>query len=127
MKTFSALQTKWEGLWWHPEYQGFSSAAINLAQLREFKGPVRLFVRKNKFYNNGENGRPNYHFCLKDADSPTFREVEILDDEDADSWRYAPDGSRLYTEDEVKKVMHGACRDGASGYDEFDLLISDYV
>ena len=79
---FDGKQTHWEGLWWHPEYNGFSSAAYSLADLRKFKGYIRLYVRKNKFFNNGENGKPNYCFCIKEVNSNTFKELEIIDDED---------------------------------------------
>lgn len=72
--------TSWEGLWWHPEYNGYSSAAISLADLKKFKGKVRLYVRKNKYYSGGENGRPNYHFCLRDANSETFQTLEVEED-----------------------------------------------
>jgi len=81
LKAFDKKCTNWQGLWWHPEYNGFSSANINLAQLKEFKGNVKLYVRKNKYFNNGENGRPNYCFCFKDADSETFQELEVMDDD----------------------------------------------
>lgn len=130
METFKAMQSDWIGLWWHPEYNGFSSAIINLAQLKKFKGTVRILVRKNKYFNNGENNRPNYRLCIKDSSSPTFCDLGVVEDEDAtgeDDWRYAPDGQYLYTEEEVRRVMHGACRDGQGGYDPFDLLISDYL
>ena len=76
-------------------------------------------MRKNKFYNNGENGRPNYCFCLRDANSDVFNTFEVLDEDD--------DEERLYTRDEVIKVMHGACRDGRNGIDEYDCLIEDYI
>ena len=82
MEVFDGKQTSWEGLWWHPEYCGFSSAKLSLAKLKKFKGAVRLYVRKNKFFNGGEGGRPNYHFCLKAADSDIFRTLEVEDDED---------------------------------------------
>ena len=75
------MQTNWAGLWYHPEYNGFSSGCIDLSALRKFKGQVRLYVRKNKYYNDGENGRPNYCFCLKDASSPTFTELSIEEDD----------------------------------------------
>ena len=80
MEVFDGKQTRWEGLWWHPEYNGFSSSAISLSDLRKFKGNVRLYVRKNKFYHNGENGRPNYCFSIKSADSPTFKTLEVEED-----------------------------------------------
>lgn len=75
------MQTNWAGLWYHPEYNGFSSGCIDLSALRKFKGQVRLYVRKNKYYNDGENSRPNYCFCLKDASSPTFTELSIEEDD----------------------------------------------
>lgn len=112
--------TKWEGLWWHPEYNGFSSRPLSLAGLRKFKGQVRLYVRKNKFFNNGENGRPNYNFCLKDADADVFTEIEVVDDDRESE-------ERLYTEDEVRTIINGVCRDVRSGYDAYDLLPEDYV
>lgn len=81
LQVFDGKTTNWEGLWWHPEYCGFSSATISLAELRKFKGNVRLYVRKNKYFNGGENGRPNYNFCLKDADAQVFHTLEVEDDE----------------------------------------------
>ena len=77
LEPITGMKTKWEGLWWHPENMSFSSATISLADLRKFKGNVRLVVRKNRFYNNGMNGRPNYHFSLMDANSPTARSLEV--------------------------------------------------
>ena len=62
-------RTNYGGLWWHPEYNAYSSQALSLAELRKFKGSVRLIVRKNKYFNNGQNSRPNYQFCLVDAKS----------------------------------------------------------
>ncbi len=75
--TIDGKTTNWEGLWWHPEYNGFSSAVISLSEIRKFKGNIRLYIRKNKYFNNGENGRPNYCFCIKDANSPVFHILEI--------------------------------------------------
>lgn len=117
-------QTKWEGLWWHPENNGFYSKAISLADLRKFKGNVRLYVRKNKYYNNGENGRPNYIFTLRDANSNTFKLLEIEEYEDADEYtdKY---GNRLYTNDEVMRIIHGMEID--YGLEYGNNLISDYV
>lgn len=79
LEPFDAKQTNWEGLWWHPEYCGFSSASINLSKLKQFKGNVRLYVRKNKYFNGGENGQPNYRFCIKDAKADVFHAMEIED------------------------------------------------
>ena len=89
LKTFENKQTSWEGLWYHPETGGFSSSVINLAKLKEFKGNVRVYVRKNKFYNNGENGRPNYVFSIKDANSDTFSNVNVIDDQRCGRWEWS--------------------------------------
>lgn len=63
--------TDWEGLWWHPEKSVFTSAAIDLSDLKKFKGKVRLYVKENKFYNDGENGLPRYNFRLvQEGDEP---------------------------------------------------------
>lgn len=84
LEVIDGKQTTWDGLWWHPECQYYSSAVISLAQLRKFKGNVRLYVKKNRYYNKGENGRPNYHFSLRDAKSDSVRELELQDiDDDA--------------------------------------------
>lgn len=123
LEPFDNKQTNWEGLWWHSEYNGFSSAAINLSALRKFKGTVRLYVRKNKYYNNGENGRPNYHFCLKDAQADMFRTIEI--EEEADNIPKDKDGNRLYTEEEVYTIIHGMESD--YGLSWGNNLIEDYV
>ena len=120
MNTFDKKQTNWEGLWYQKNGQYFQSAVIDLSKLKDFKGTVRLFVRKNKFYNNGENSRPNYVFCIRDAKSDYAEEIEIEDIEnDSDE--------RLYTEEEVRRCIHGACEDGRRGYDPYDCIIEDYI
>ena len=80
MDVFDGKQTSWEGIWWHPENQYYSSAAFNLAKIKEFKGNVRLYIKKNRYFNNGENGRPNYHFCIRSTESPSFNTLEIEED-----------------------------------------------
>lgn len=125
LESIEKKQTNWLGLWWHPEYNGFSSEAIDLAQLRKFKGKVRLYVRKNKFYNNGENGRPNYNFCLKDADAEVFQLFEVVDSDDEDDVPRDREGNRLYTEDEVYQIIHGMESEYGLSYGE--NLIGDYL
>lgn len=95
LKAFDRKQTNWQGLWYHDEYHGFSSAALSLAELRKFKGKVRLFVYKNKFYEKDSN-RPNYVFRIMDADAEVFNTVEVEDMEEEE---------RLYTEDEVQSIL----------------------
>lgn len=127
-------QTKWEGLWYHPEYGGFSSASLSLADIRKFKGNVRLYVRKNKFFNGGENGRPNYHFCLKDANSEVFHLWEVEEEKpncywsERDECYYDNEGKRLYTRGEVRQIINGTVDDVQYGItDPYDILPEDFV
>ena len=119
LETFDNKQTKWEGLWWHGEYNGFSSATIDLSALKQFKGKVRIYVRKNKFYENGKNGRPNYFFCIKDSKADVFHLLEIEDEENEN------ETERLYTEEEVYQVIHGM--ESEYGLSYGNNLISDYL
>lgn len=141
LEPIEGKSTSWEGLWWHPEYNGFSSSVIDLADLRKFKGKVRLYVRKNRFFNRGENNRPNYLFCLRDADSEVFKLLEVIDDEDCEDedWQerhaqlegevwYTGSGDRLYTRDEVRKIINGTFDDVCYGFsDPYDILPEDFV
>ena len=79
LQVISGKQTNWGGLWWHPENNSFSSQALSLSELRKFKGYVRLYVKKNKYFNGGENGRPNYQFTLRDASSENALELSLED------------------------------------------------
>lgn len=121
LEPIDGKRTSWQGLWWHPEYNGFSSACLNLSDLRKFKGNVRLYVRKNKFFNNGENGRPNYVFCLKDAESETFYELDVEEEKGEEE-----KGVR-FTYEELQSIINRvACYVGGEGeYGEH--LVTDYT
>lgn len=136
LEVIDGKQTPWTGLWWHPEYSGFSSASISLAELRKFKGNVRLYVRKNKFYNGGKNNEPNYCFCLKDAKAKVFHLLTVEEDpeeakEDSPYYEggcyYDERGNRLYTYDEVQYAINRAAEDGRAGYGWGDNIVSDYL
>ena len=120
LETFDKKKTKWEGLWWHPECGAFYSKAFNLSSIKAFKGQVRLYVKKNRFFNNGENGRPNYLFSFQDAKGETVAEFEVEDIEEKEE-------ERKYTYDEVQYVINQvACDVGGDGmYGEY--LVSDYL
>lgn len=79
LEIFDRKATRWEGLWYQPGNNYYSSYAFNLSRLKQFKGPVRLYVRKNKWYNGGENSRPNYVFSLCDANADNPCEIEVKD------------------------------------------------
>lgn len=116
MEVIDGKQTNWEGLWWHPESNVFSSSALSLAQLRKFKGAVRLYVKKNVFFNHGQNGRPNYVFIMRDAKSDKFFEISVEDIDDEENKRpycddgiyYTGGGERLYTKENVEEIIEGA-------------------
>jgi hypothetical protein len=134
LEVFENLQTGWNGLWYHPEVGGFSSGTINLSKLKKFKGTVKFYVRKNKLYKKDTN-RPNYVFCIKDSNSPTFSELTIEEDEDAiekscyydedKRCYYDEDGKRLYTREEVQYAINESAFDARNGCT--DNLVEDYL
>lgn len=87
MKTFDGKKTSWEGLWYHNESHSYWSSAFSLAKLREFKGNVRLFVKKNRYYEKGGN-RPNYVFSIQDSksESPKIATVEDASEQGLDEF-----------------------------------------
>jgi len=125
------------GLWWHPDMFSFTSQAVNLSDLKRFKGAVRFYVRKNRFFNGGENGRPNYLLSIWGVDTSSPKEVKVIDETSEKEERltviledgkyYLEDGTRLFTRAEVETCIHGATEDGARGYDAYDNIISDYI
>lgn len=134
LEVFDGKQTNWCGLWWNRDTNSFKSQAINLSELRKFKGKVRLIVRKNKYFNNGENNRPNYNFVLRDADSDTEVELKVEDIDDMkapyckDGLYYDGDGNRLYTRDEARAIINGTFRDVHFGIsDPYDILPEDFA
>ena len=133
LKAFSKMRTGWQGLWWHPECNCYFSTSLNLAQLKQFKGNVRVYLKKNRFYNNGENNRPNYVFMLSDAKGTDGATLEVTENDrqpyfDAVYGTYhTGDGSRLYTEEEVQYAINRAAEDGVRGYGWGDNIVSDYL
>lgn len=74
----------------------------------------------------------------KELEDRGYNIKELLEEEVKDIFEdYTPDeiveyfiryhDIRLYTKNEVKQVMFGACQDGKQGYDPYDLLIEDYL
>ena len=84
LEPFDGKRTKWGGLWYHQHNRCFSSESFDLADIKKFKGRVRIVVRKNRFYDNGKNGRPNYVFMIVDSKNEKWKEFIIEDDIDDD-------------------------------------------
>ena len=134
METFQGLQSKYEGLWYHPETHGMISNVISLGTLKKFKGNVRVYVRKNKFYEKDSN-RPNYVFSIKEVSSPVFKNLEVEAERAPDKYAemnddgywYTSDGERLFTRDEVQYAIDRASDDGARGFTSGNNLVSDYL
>ena len=134
LKPFDQKRTKWQGLWYHPESYSYTSATLNLADIKSFKGNVRIIVKKNKFYEKDSN-KPNYVFMLVDSDSEKYSLWEVEDDEDNEDRPYREEGNfytgegkRLYTEKEAQRAINMAVCD-AVGHDGYygEFLVSDYV
>ena len=92
-------RTAWQGLWFDHSTNRYSSAAFNLSDLKKFKGSVRLIIRKNKFYENGKNGRPNYVFMLIDSKAEDAKVLEFEDiqkEEQPTPWHDVWDESKTY-------------------------------
>lgn len=135
LQVIDGKETNWCGLWWNPDNNSFKSQSLNLSELHKFKGKVRLIVRKNKFFNNGENNRPNYNFILRDANADTAFELQVNDIADyarapyyEDGFYYDGDGNRLYTSTDVRAIINGTFYDARSGVgDPYDILPEDFV
>ena len=101
-ESFDQKRTKWQGLWYHPESYSFSSTTLSLADIKKFKGNIRLIVKKNKFYEQGSS-KPNYVFMIVDSDNVKFSPWEVEDEE------------KVYTEEEITSIIKGVISDCESG------------
>ena len=72
-------RTNWAGLWYNPASHQYISQTTSLAQIRQFKGNVRLIVRKNKFHKPCNN-TPQYQICICDSHSPEARNTLEMQD-----------------------------------------------
>lgn len=147
LEPFDRKCTRFQGLWYNQSDHCFRSATFNLAQLRKFKGNVLIKIIKNKYYNGGENGRPNYLFSIVDAKSDKPREFDIKEvepDEEREENLYEINGQygvfvpisnvsdeskyeRLYTRTEVQRAINGtACHVGGDGW-YGECLVEDYL
>ena len=88
LEPIAGKQSKWQGLWYQKNLHCFSSAVINLAELKKFKGNIRIKVVKNSFYKDGEN-RPNYVFTIIDANDAKATDIQIENaNHSKGAWKY---------------------------------------
>lgn len=99
---FEQKRTKWQGLWYHPESYSFSSTTLSLADIKKFKGKVRLIVKKNKFFEK-DSSKPNYVFMLVDSNNEKYSPWEVENEE------------KVYTEEELTSIIRGVISDCESG------------
>lgn len=125
LETIDNKHTSYGGLWWHPEYNSFSSQALSLTELKKFKGAVRLIVRKNHYFNNGQNGRPNYQFCFADAKTENPYLLEVKNNESTKTTMLSV---LAMVKDEVEKLRcYSENEDYYDGYDECRQDIIKYI
>lgn len=112
LKVFDGLKTDWEGLWYHPESNVYSSKVFSLATLREFKGNVQIIVIKNKYYKKGTN-RPSFEFLIQDSSWSKSQEFELSEDSDD-----------LYINlSDAIEIARNMIYDAESGYSTDDLVV----
>lgn len=119
-KSKDKTTTAWEGLWWHPENGCFSSKTFDLTGLKQLKGSLKIFVKKNKYYNNGKNGRPNYLFSITAFDpgeAPDIKtdesEIKVTD--------------RCFTYEEVQEIVDRIVHDIGRGELDGRYQIDDFI
>lgn len=119
-KSKDKTTTAWEGLWWHPENGCFSSKTFDLTGLKQLKGSLKIFIKKNKYYNNGKNGRPNYLFSITASNSG-----EISDTRAEESCLNATE--RMFTYDEVQEIVDRIVHDIGRGELDGKYQIDDFI
>ncbi len=121
LESFDTKKTGDIGLWWHPEYSSYSSQVFSLASLREFKGNVRVVMRKNKAYKQGSN-RPNFIAVIADSKTVDAMAIGVEDIDDSDD-----DEIEVYTAEQVRAIINGAYSDCKYGFsDPYDTLPTDF-
>lgn len=144
-------RSAWIGLWKNDDDHFIISERIDIDSIKEFstKGKTRIVLKRNRFYQKGTN-RPYYLIAFADSygassNEITSRELQynhkfdhtelkelfqaLFDEYDGSltDLIYDLTEERLYTREEVNNCIHGAARDGLSGYDGYDLCIEYYV
>jgi len=133
-------RSKWFGLWNNSEKHYMVSQPVKIDDIKQFvnNNTFRLIVKKNKYYQKNGN-RPYYCFAIGDSYNSASNEIsswdmqyENLENELSDMTEYEicdyieeNYNVKLYTYNDLRKVMREANYDGTQGYT--DIIVEDYI
>lgn len=120
--------TKWEGLWAQVRSGVYAGKVIKKSDIPKY---TRLIVMHNRYWKK-ENNTPRYVYCFADSEGYEDKCIDLRIDEGRphkeDGTYYDEDGERLYTKDEVRKIINGTVEDVEYGIsDPYDILPEDFV
>lgn len=136
-------RSKWFGLWNNSENHYMVSQPIKIDDLKDFteSDSFRLILKKNKFYEKDGN-RPYYNFAIGNCWGSAYNkitskdmqyndlesvkeELEEMSEEEICDFIEENFDIKLFTYNDVRKVMHEANYDGTRGYT--DIIVEDYI
>lgn len=133
-------RSKWYGLWNNSEKHFMVSQPISIDSLKDFteSDSFRLIIKKNKYYEKDSN-RPYYNFAIGNCYESASNEItskdmqyDDLDNELSEMSEYEirdyileKYDIKLFTYEEVRKVMHEANYDGTQHIT--DIILEDYI
>ena len=129
----SNKETSYQGLWYNNRDHRYTSAVIDGSSLSNLKGKFRIVMYKNRFHKDGDN-RPNYNikFCGSDVDDILAEKMsfgvciaDTNDDEELIRMIEEYTGKRMFSEEEVYKIIHGMQTEYGLKYG--NDLIEDYI
>ena len=110
------MTTKWLGLWSQERAGFYAGQVIKKADIPKY---TRIVLRYNKFYEKDSN-RPRFVYCFADSEGYADKCIQMDYEEE-----YA---DRLYTREEVRKIINGTVDAVKYGVDDpLDILPEDFV
>lgn len=79
LQKFEGMQNEWMGIWRNEGYNGYVSQTFSLDVFKQFKGNVKFYLRKNRYYTK-DSSRPYFVLCVKECKSPVFNELRVKTD-----------------------------------------------
>lgn len=130
LKKFDGMQTEWLGIWKNENYYGYMSQAFNLDVFKGFKGSVRFYLRKNRYYKK-DSDRPYFVLCVKDSKSPSFTNSIAVEEDKAIARIGHDDGEvvtgMVFSYQDIQSLINkvATCIGGDSEYGEH--LVTDFM